>query len=246
MIQVSRIVLSVAFFAASLLASAQQIQVSKDNRSIAITTSDTAKADADSAQVHIGFTAYAADEKTAYATASDISNAIIESLTKNGVAKAAIQSDAQSISEQQIYQLQQMPDAERQKHRFQVTQSWTVSTSAKDAASVLNTAINNGANNSGQIDWDLKDGDTLQAEAAANALRHAQRIAEQMAKGLNATLGSLVYASNESPAPPVNGRASDAIAGIAGMEMQKVTKPLAISAQQVTRSATVYAVFALQ
>ncbi len=234
--------------AVSFPAGAQQIQVSRDNRTISITTTDTAKADADRALVHIGFMADGRDAKTAYAQASDLSNAIIAALSKAGVSKAAIESDAQSIQEQPVWQMPQMTPAEREQHRFLVNQTWTVSTTARDAADVMNIAINAGANNSGQIDWLLKTEDALQSEAAAKALERGHQIAAQMAKGLNAALGSLIYASNEAPA--VEGTAGRVPAGIAGMESPALKAaaplPLSISPRQVTKSATVYAVFALQ
>ncbi len=234
--------------AISLPAGAQQIQVSKDNRTISITATDTAKADADRASVHIGFTTYGLDANAAYRHASDLSNAIIAALSKAGVSKAAIESDAQSIQEQPVWQMQQMTPAEREQHRFLVNQTWTVSTKAKDAADIMNIAINAGANNSGQIDWLLQEEDVLQSEAAAKALERGRQIAVQMAKGLNATLGALVYASNEAPSP--EGTLGRVPAGIGGMESPVLKAaapiPLSISPRQVTKSATVYAVFALQ
>jgi uncharacterized protein YggE len=54
--------------------------VSKDNRTIAVTTSADATADADTVTVQIGFIAYGADQDSAYATGSKISNAIAAAL----------------------------------------------------------------------------------------------------------------------------------------------------------------------
>lgn len=243
----TRHLIAIILLLGTAAANAQQIQVNKDNRTIAITTSDTAKADAEIAQVHIGFNTYAADEKTAYAKASQISNAIIQSLKKSGVSEAAIQSNAQSISEPELNP-QDFSAAERAQRRFMVSQSWLVATSAKDAADTLNAAVNAGANNSGDIDWDVKDEDALQAEAAAKALQHARQIAEQMAKGLGASLGSLVYASNETPiANRFRGGGGGGVSETVEVSAQEgKTKPLNIIPQQVTKSATVYAVFALQ
>ncbi len=73
----------------------------------------------------------------------------------------------------------------------------------------------------------------------------ARQIAQQMASGLNATLGPLVYASNEAPArtpqPLMRAQAMMAPAPVA-----KEVEPLSVSAQKVTASATVYAVFSIQ
>ena len=70
---------------------------------------------------------------------------------------------------------------------------------AAKAASVLQAAISAGANNSGDIQWSLKQRESLQAEAAEKALAHAREIADRMAKGLNAKMGGLLYASNQQP-----------------------------------------------
>jgi len=135
-------------FAATV--SAQQIQINKDNRTIAITATDTASAMADTATVHVGFVAYAPDAQAAYAKGSKTSNAIIGALTAKGVAKADIQSESQSVAETQQYELDKLPPAEQAQRRFQVRQNWTVQTKADNAASVLNTAVNAGANRAGR------------------------------------------------------------------------------------------------
>ncbi len=66
-------------------------------------------------------------------------------------------------------------------------------------ANALHLAISAGANHSGNIQWQLKKDDTLEAEAAKKALEHARQIAAQMADGLGVKLGTLVYASNQTP-----------------------------------------------
>ncbi len=182
--------------------SAQQIQINKDNRTIAITATDTASAMADTATVHVGFVAYAPDADAAYAKGSKTSNAIIGALTAKGIAKTDIQSESQSVAETQQYELEKLPPAEQAQRRFQVRQSWTVQTKADDAASVLNTAVNAGANSSGQIEWTVADEKALEAKAAGNALSRARAIASQMAQGLGIQLGELIYASNQAPETP--------------------------------------------
>ncbi len=229
-------------FAATV--SAQQIQINKDNRTIAITATDTASAMADRATVHVGFVAYAPDAEGAYAKGSNTSNAIIGALTAKGIAKTDIQSESQSVAETQQYELDKLPPAEQAQRRFQVRQSWTVHTQADDAASVLNTAVNAGANSSGQIEWTVADEKALEAKAAGNALARARAIASQMAQGLGIQLGELIYASNQAPESPrpIMMRSME----LAAPQAMAKASPLAISAQKVERSATVYAVFAIQ
>jgi uncharacterized protein len=225
-------------------AASQTIQVSKDNRTIAITATDKVMVLADTATVHIGFIAYGPDSDTAYANGSHVSNAVVKALTAAGVPPDAIESENQNVSPVQDYQVDKLTPAEKAQRKFQVTQSWTVRTNADDAAKVLDLAVKAGANQSGQIDWSLKDENAAQSEAASKALQRARTVASEMAKGLNAKLGILLYASNETQAEPPRPlmRAMSAApknGGGGGV-------PLAINPRQIEKSATVNAVFAIE
>jgi uncharacterized protein YggE len=236
--------------ASSLPLAAQQIQISKENKTIAITTSDEASALADTAIVSIGFTAYGKDQDSTYADSTKISNAIIAALTASGVKKDAIQSSNQNLAS-----INPNSDEDKARYmqgmRFTFSQAWRVTVRAEQASDVLHIAILNGANNSGDISWQLVHDDALEAEAASKALEHARQIADQMAKGLNTKLGALVYASNQTPP-----RGLAALMGMNGMMVNaesasvsarmKNLKPLAISPERITKSATVYAVFAIE
>jgi uncharacterized protein len=135
--------------------------------------------------------------------------------------------------------------AEKAQRKFQVQQSWSVKAAAAEGAKVLDIAVKAGANQSGQMTWSVEDQDGLQAKAAKLALERARSIAQQMAGGLNATLGPLVYASNEAPSRGPQPLMMRAAGSIGGPVAQKV-EPLSISAHRVTASATVYAVFSIQ
>jgi uncharacterized protein YggE len=239
---------AVLLFSAAVIPSyAQQIVVSKENRTIAVTTSAEANADADTVTVQIGFLVYGADQDSAYALGSKISNAIAAALKAAGISPEAIQSESQNISPVQQYGNQDWTPAEKAERKFQVQQGWSVKTGAGNGARVLDIAVKAGANQSGQMSWSVADQDGLQAKAAKLALDRARGIAQQMAAGLNATLGPLVYASNEAPArvpQPMNGGGGRMIAELKAAPAE--VAPLSISAQKVTASATVYAVFSIQ
>lgn len=224
-------------------ANAQQIQINRNNRTLAITASDTASAMADTATVHIGYLVYGPDAKTAYANGSKVSNAVAQALERAGVPKATLESASQNLTETPQFELEKLPAAEQAQRRYQLRQSWTVKTKADDAARVLNVAVNAGANQSGAIDWSVADENGLEAKAAGKALTRARTIAESMARGLGIQLGELIYASNQNPEPvrPVAMRAM-----MAKAESAPSPEPLAISPHKIERSATVYAVFAIQ
>ena len=235
--------LALALCATAFSMQAQQIVVSKENRTIAVTTTADATAEADTVSVQIGYLVYGPDQDTAYALGSKTSNAIADALKAAKVPADAVQSDAQGIAPVQQFNNQSWTPAEKAARKFQVTQSWTVKTAANDGAKVLDIAVKAGANQSGGMTWSVADQDALQAKAARLALDRARQIASQMASGLNATLGPLVYASNEAPSREPKARAFDRLEAFAPAPKPA---PLSISAQKVTASATVYAVFSIQ
>lgn len=231
-------------------ASAQQIQINKENKTIAITTSDQAEALADTAVVTVGFHSFGKDQDSTYADATKTSNAIMTALTAAGVPKSAIESSKQDLSPID-------PGSDEQKarfaqgFRFEFAQAWSVTVPASAAAGVLHIAIISGANESGGIEWQLKQDDALEAEAAKKALEHARQIASQMATGLGVKLGTLVYASNQTPprgilaalglgAPMLETESAMVV------EAKRNLMPLAISPERITKTATVYAVFAIE
>ena len=237
------IVVAAAVTGLLAVAQAQTIKVDKDNRTIAVTASDKATTDADLAVVHIGYQVFGPDEQSTYASGSTISNAIVSALKKSGVPDKAIESENQNLMPNNYHDPKES-EMDRAKKQFVLNQSWTVKTKPDDAAKVLHTAVEAGANQSGQIDWQYQDMNGLQAKAAASALAKAQAIAQQMAQGLNVKLSGLIYASNQAPESPV--RPIPMMMMKANAALASAPAPLAINPRQIEESSTVYAVFALQ
>ena len=224
-------------------AHAQQVQVSPANRTISVTSTDEAERKADRASLHVGFRIYGATSDEAYAQAAKLSNTIAGALAGAGVARDAIESESQSVQPVQPYENngQQTPD-ERQNRKFEAQQSWTVKTTPEAVAKVLAAAVQAGANNSGNVDWSVSDEDSLTAEAGVKALSRAKTIAAQMAAGLDAKIGNLLYASNQvEVARPMPMMRMGAMAKTADAPPQ-----LSLSAPMISRSATVSAIFAIQ
>ncbi len=237
----TRVFLPALVVCAALTVPAQTIQVNKDNRTIAITTTDEATAPADTTEVSIGFVVYGTDADSTYAEASKVSNAVLSNVRATGATDKQIRSTGQN--------LQPLGDEDKLRFgkglRFSLAQTWRVAVHAADAASLLQVAISAGANQSGDIQWSLEKRDVLQAEAAGKALEHARAIAERMADGLHGKLGTLIYASNQAPSRFPAGLVLNTEAASVATVLRK-TAPLAIVPDKVTESATVYAVFALE
>ncbi len=221
---------------------AQTLTINRENKSITVTASDSAFALADQAVVHIGYQAYGEDEAAAYAEGSKRSNAITDALAAAKVPADTIESEDQQLQPLNDYELRNQPAALKNM-RFRIMQSWSVRTTPEQAAKVLDTAVKAGANQSGSIGWEMKDASMLEAQAASKALAKAQAVAARMGEGLHVKIGPLLYASNQAQevaVRPVTMRA------MAAAPMSAPPKPLSISARRVERSATVFAIFAIE
>lgn len=228
---------------------AQTIQINRDNKTIAISTTDEATATADIAAVTIGFEIYGADSESAYADGSKISHAILEALHKVGVEDKSIESSGQGLQRNTDFDDKDKPE-QRARRQFIFRQSWDVSVSPQAAAEVIRVSIAAGANKSGAIDWRLSDRKSLQAKAAEAALVKAREVAAKMADGLHVRLGALIYASNETPntkiyfARPQPGLVMNTESASIGSF--QIIPTLEIRPQTIREEATVYAVFAVE
>ncbi len=238
----SRLALAaLALITASVCLPAQNIDVNKDNRTVTVTATEHVTVTADVATVHIGYITYGRDRDTTYSNATKLSNGIIQALTSSGVPADSIESDNQSIEPTQNFQVERLSPAEAANRKYQVQQSWLVRSAATNAAKLLDTAVLAGANQSGQIDWSLKDESASTAAAASRAIQHAHRVAIQMVSGFGGKVGALLYASNESE--------SSTVRPVPMMAMHKAAnenEPLAISPRRIERSVTVRAIFAIE
>jgi uncharacterized protein YggE len=240
------IAISALALAFATSAAAQSIQINRENKTIAITTSDEATATADIAAIIIGFEIYDANSDSAYAKAARLSHTIMDALHKAGVEDKSIESDKQNLSRTMNFN-EKETTAERANKQFHFEQSWEVTATTQAAAEVIRKAIAAGANTSGEIEWRLSDRKAVQAKAAANALVKARAVASQMAEGLNVKLGALIYASNTSPnARMYLGTANATVSVTVADAPPPPPPPLEIRPQTIREEATVYAVFAIE
>jgi uncharacterized protein len=232
------------------LALGQTIQINRENKTIAISTTDEATATADIAAVTVGFEIFGPDSESVYSEGGKLSQAILEELHKAGVKDESIESAAQGLQRNTDFDDKDKAE-DRAKKRFVFRQSWEVSVSPKAAAEVIRAAVAVGANQSGAIDWRISDRKALQARAAENALVKARAVADHMADGLRVRLGPLIYASNETPNAKIYfaraGAETVTVNATESTTAQYITIPaLEIRPQTIREEATVYAVFSIE
>lgn len=244
-VRASAVFLVLPFFGFSL-ARAQEVQVNRENRTIAVSTTETVKADAEIAVVQLGYHNYAPTNNQAYEDNVRASDKIIHALLASGVTKASI--DTESLQLSPVFPpSRNLTPQERGQRRFEATQSWKIRLPVADAQRVVDLAVRAGANEMNGVYWRVKDPDSLEAEAVAAALARARGIAESMATKLGGKLGELLYASNRIPPRPMRFRYGTAGGSAGGIVTPSIPSPhLRLFPQKVPRTATVYAVFALQ
>ncbi|MGB6974439.1 MAG: SIMPL domain-containing protein [Terracidiphilus sp.] len=211
------------------------LTIAAANRTLSVSATATVSVVPDLAIVHVGFQTQPENAKEAYAEGARTSNAILDAVKQAGIAAADIRSESQYLS----------PDYAPKSHKFRLSQQWTVRTAPARAAEILDIAISAGANDSGQIEWTVKDEHALATQALDKASQRAREDAATLAHGMEVRLGPLVYVSNQLssvglPRPMM----MDSRLFTAGVD--KAAPPLAVEPNKVTREATVYAVFAIE
>jgi len=227
---------------------AQSIEINRNNKTIAISTTDEATTTADIAAITIGFEIYGPDAQAVSSEGDKLSHAILDALHKAGVEDKAVESSGQGVERNKDIDEKEKPE-QRAREQFIFRQTWEVSVSPQLAAGAIRVAIAAGANKSGAIDWRLADRKALQAKAAESALVKAREVADRMAEGLHVKLGSLIYASNETPGARLYlNRPAQGLMLYDSAEVSTVVStgpPLEIRPQTIREEATVYAVFAI-
>lgn len=214
-----------------------QIKIDGTNRVLTVEGSAQVSVAPELAILHIGFETQVGDAKQVYADGARISNAIVAALKDAGIAASEIQSESQSIDHDWT-----------KPHKFKLTEHWTVRAPAGRAAEILDIAINAGATSSGQIDWALKDRNTLQQKVLEEAMAKVAARAELLAKGMGVHLGRLEYVTNqidEAPTPVWRARADNALQ-FRAMAAAPAAPPLAIEPEKISAETSVYAVYAIE
>ncbi len=224
------LVSAVAIISVALSACTQH-STSVKGRTLTVIGSETITAEPDLAILHIGFDTPPEDVKSAYADGARRSNSIIAAVKQAGIPETAIRSDCQYLERDWS-----------KEHKFTFAQQWSVKVPPMRAAEILDVAISAGANSSGQIEWTLKDAKVLENEALNRAAVRAQENAAVLAKGMGVQLGTLIGTSNQisPPTMPMMNAMQQ------GYTEAKAAPQIALEPHQVSQSATVSAVFAIE
>lgn len=214
-------------------ASQVDLKIEQNNRTLTISADDHVSVEPEVAVLHIGFETGLDNPKNAYAEGARTSNSIVSALKQAGVDEKAIRSEWQRLER----------DYSNKQHKFKLTQQWSVRVAPMQVAEVLDAAVNAGANDSGQVEWTVNDEKALETQALTKAAERAKLQAAELARAMGVKLGALVYVTNQM---------AGAVQPMAFRGMMKMNAgvaappPLAIQPNKVERTATVFAVFAIE
>jgi len=234
-----QVIAAVLLLAGCVTARAQQagqvqLNINPTDRTLTVTAEDQVTVDPDVAILYVGFQTQPSDAKVAYAAGAQTSNAIIGAIKLAGIPETSIHSEWQRLDSVYL-----------KPHKFTLAQQWAVKVPPERVAEILDVAVTAGATDSGQIDWTVANEQALEDKALDGATGRARAQAAVLAKGMGVHLGALVYVTNQTSAPvfPMREYANNASA-MAGAAA--APPPLSIEPREVTSSANVYAVFAIE
>jgi uncharacterized protein YggE len=157
----------------------------------------------DIATINIGVQTEGSDAQEAVASNNQQSQSLIDALTSAGVAENDIQTSNFSIYPRQEYDVQGQPTGE-----ITYVVSNTVSVTVRDLeniGTVLDAAVQAGANNIFGIQFDIEDREAAQQQAMTAAMANAQARAEVLAEAAGVELADILslqtYLGGSRPIP---------------------------------------------
>ncbi len=228
-----------------LISQAQSVQVNQQNRTIEIAADSSVQVTADRVTVTAGYHNYGPTHEAAYAENAQVAAHLLKAWRDSGVAQKDISTSVLSSHATSEDDLKDMSPSERKEKQYEVDQSWKITQTIDVAEKLLDIAVDAGANEVGDPEWDLADPDAAEAQAYASALEKARLVAGQMAKSFGAKIGALLYASNESrPSRFVTVNAEAAT--VVSRKNQAGRPDTKLLPQKIEKTGYVRAIFALE
>jgi len=220
------------------------VKVNRENKTLSVTADHTIAVEPDIAILHFGYRNTSPQKEVAYRDNVRTAGEILKALHDAGIKDEVISTESLRLERQEQSDEKLVKPELLQ---FEAYLAWRVRVTAKEAQGIIDLAVKAGANAVSDPEWTVADPVTLEAEAYGAALAKARKIAEQMALGLGAQLGDLVYATNGGNIP--YGRLNTSMAEmqlITGRPVRRPEPVLKIFPQKVERRVQVVAVFAVK
>jgi hypothetical protein len=243
-----RLVLSISLLATLVVPTrAQNIQVNRENKTVAVSVTKSVEVQPDYASVQIGYRNRGPEQGAVYEENGRHAEKIISALLAAGIKKEDIQTQGLDLG--RVDDSSQEQEKEKgKKPLFEATQTWAVRAPIGSVQNVVDHAVAAGANTVSDVQWALADPDSLDARAREEAMAKARQVANEMAKSLGGKAGGLLYVSNGEPSGSYFRSGNSFGKGMPQtVEVFGEKLPiLNLFPQKVRREVTIYAVFALE
>lgn len=225
--------------------SAQDINVSRSNKTVEVTVTESVEADPEVVVITIGHHNYGRTQDAAFADNAHVANRLTQALLEAGIPKQDIQTESVKLGRPEPQE--KWSQEQRVERQFEAVQSWTMRVQVARAESILGLAVTSGANEVEDVDWQVSDPAALERKAGAAALVKARTLADQIVKELGGKLGELLYASNTARRPkgwPFFATQTATLS--AAVVRPRVPETKLFPKKKVEQEATVHAIFAIE
>lgn len=244
--RIQRYMAGVWFFLSIGTVQAQSVQVNQQNRTIETAANSSIEIEADLVTIIVGYHNYGPTHDVAYAENARTAGQILKAWTEAGLPQKSISTNALNSHLTSEEDLKDMSPSDRKTKQYEVTQSWKMTAKMVIAQKLIDIAIEAGANDVSDPEWELADPDAAETQAYTSALQKARVIADQMAKAFGAKTGALLYASNESRPSRFLTTLNTESASIVGKRLGTTRPETKLLPQKIEKSGYVRAIFALE
>ena len=238
--------MAVLIFAAPPIFS-QTNEISRQNRTVEVTVTESISVPAEIAEVTIGCLTHGQTHDQAYQENVRIADNVVKALLASGVKKDDITTGTIELQENHFEETETASTRPRKSPSFVAVQTWKVRIAADDAQKVVDLAVRAGANGIENVVWNVKDPEGLESKARIAALEKARVTAAEIAGGLGGKIGPPLYVSNVlSGVMALFSRAGQLNTSNASVSRSsEPTFSLTLFPEKVEKSAVVRVVFAL-
>ena len=143
----------------------QDIQINRQNKTIAVTADESVTAEAEVAVLSIGYHNYGASQDAAFHENVRAAERITKAILDAKIPEANIETEKLGLGRAEADE--KWTEDMKKERRFQAQQSWHVTVSVLQAQTIVDLCVNAGANEVEDVEWNVADPMALQAKAAA-------------------------------------------------------------------------------
>jgi uncharacterized protein YggE len=150
------------------LATAQDVQVSRANKTVEVTVTTSVDADHGVVIIGVGYRNYGSSKGSAFAENVHAANRIIQAFLDAKVSKESI--ETQTVRLERMEPEEKWTPQTRSERQFEADQSWIIRVPVVQGQGIVDMAVKVSANHIRDVDWEVRDTSALEIKAGMAAL----------------------------------------------------------------------------